>query len=655
MAISTGTLSPTFSPVLTTYTVGPSPLYSTVTVTPTTAEGHATVVVNGTPTASGVASAPIALAVGATPVTIIVTAQNGTTKKTTTITFNRNGASPTDLSSLVVSTGSLSPGFTPVVTTFAVGPGALASSVTITATLALGASTLAINGTPVVSGTPSAPIPLPIGVTPVTVVVTAPDTVTQKTTTIVFNRGGVSGQEAYLKASNTGGTDKFGWSVALSGDTLVVGAPSEDSNATGVNGTQSDNSSQNSGAAYVFVRSGSVWSQEAYLKASNTGAADFFGQSVAISTDTIVVGAHGEASNATGVNGTQTDNSAANAGAAYVFVRNAGTWTQQAYLKASNTGANDEFGFAVAASGDTVVVGARHEGSSATGVNGNQADNTAQDSGAAYVFVRSGTTWTQQAYVKASNTGFGDGFAQAVALSGDTLAVGAVGEDSNATGVNGNQADNTAQDSGAVYVFVRSGTVWSQQAYVKASNTGGNDQFGVALALSGSTLAVAAPLEDSAATGVNGNQADNTAQDSGGAYVFVRSGTLWSQQAYVKASNTGGNDHFGTAVAVAGDTLVVGAELESSNATGLNGNESDNSSQFSGAAYVLLRSGTTWAQQTYLKASNTGSQDALGYALAASVDTVVVGAYFEASNATGVGGNQADNSALGAGAVYVYR
>src|SRR5207244_2147045 len=151
-------------------------------------------------------------------------------------------------------------------------------------------------------------------------------------------------QQAYLKASNAEANDFFGASVAISGDTIVVGATSEDSNATGVNGDGGNNSEVNSGAAYVFVRSGATWTQQAYLKASNTGGSDFFGGSVAISGDTIVVGATSEDSNATGVNGDGSNDSELNSGAAYVFVRSGATWTQQAYLKASNTGGSDFFG-----------------------------------------------------------------------------------------------------------------------------------------------------------------------------------------------------------------------------------------------------------------------------------------------------------------------
>ncbi|MBX3335068.1 MAG: cadherin-like beta sandwich domain-containing protein [Nitrospira sp.] len=328
---------------------------------------------------------------------------------------------------------------------------------------------------------------------------------------------------------------------------------------------------------------------------------------------------------------------------------------QQAYGKASNTGSDDRFGWSVALDGDTLAVGAITEESNATGINGNQADNSAGNSGAVYVFTRSGGTWTQQAYVKASNTGSGDLFGTSVALDGDTLAVGAQFEDSNATGINGNQADNSAGEAGAVYVFTRSGTTWTQQAYLKASNTGSGDLFGTSVALDGDTLAVVALEEDSNATGINGNQADNSAGEAGAVYVFTRSGTTWSQQAYVKASNTEAGDEFGQSVALSGDTLAVVANNEASNATGINGNQADNSAGNSGAMYVFARSGTTWTQQAYVKASNTESGDAFGFSVALDGNTLAVGAQFESSNATGINGNQANNSANNAGAVYVYQ
>ncbi len=278
-------------------------------------------------------------------------------------------------------------------------------------------------------------------------------------------------QQAYLKASNSGASDEFGYSVAVSGDTVVVGAYNEDGGATGVNGDQNDNSAINSGAAYVFTRSGTTWSQEAYLKASNAEAGDSFGFSVAISGDTLVVGAFGEDSNSPIVNGDQNDNSTPYSGAAYVFTRDGTTWSQQAYLKSATILRADFFGYSVAISGDTIVVGAYGEDSISTGVN-STFTRRASLSGAAYVFTRDGTTWSQQAYLKASNTELGDYFGWSVAISGDTVIVGAFGEDSHAAGVNGDQLDNSAINSGAAYVFTRDGTTWSQQAYLKASNSG---------------------------------------------------------------------------------------------------------------------------------------------------------------------------------------
>ena len=282
--------------------------------------------------------------------------------------------------------------------------------------------------------------------------------------------------------------------------------------------------------------------------------------------------------------------------------------------------------------------------------------------GAAYVYARSGSTWKQQASVKASNTGAGDAFGSSLALSsdGNTLAVGAFREASAATGINGNQADNSASNAGAVYVYTRSGSTWSQQAYVKASNTGADDAFGFSVALSsdGNTLVVGAPYEDSNATGINGNQADNSASSAGAVYVYARSGSTWSQQAYVKASNAGAGDRFGSSVTLSGDgnILAVGAFREASNATGINGDQADNSALSAGAAYVYARSGSTWSQQAYVKASNARAGDFFGRSVALGGDgnTLAVGADGEASNATGINGNQADNSVAKAGAVYLY-
>ena len=461
-------------------------------------------------------------------------------------------------------------------------------------------------------------------------------------------------QQAYVKASNTGTNDAFGFSLALDGDTLVVGATSESSSATGVNGDEADNSALFSGAAYVFTRSGMSWTQQAYLKASNTDASDGFGASVDISNDTIVVGASGESSAATGVGGDQSDNTASRSGAAYVFTRTGSNWSQQAYIKASNTDPGDRFGRQVALDGDILAVGAVPEASNATGVNGDETDNSALSSGAVYIFTRSGSNWSQQAYLKASNSEAGDQFGWDVDVDGETVVVAAFVEDSSATGINGNEADNSAFQAGAVYVFTQSGTNWTQQAYIKASNTGVNDQFGYSLALEEDTLVVGARGEDSNATGVGGDQTNNLASFSGAAYVFTRTGTTWSQQEYLKASNTDSTDFFGEAVALYGNTILIGAPSEDSNAVGVDGNQADNSVFSSGATYLFTRSGTTWSQQAYLKASNTEAVDQFSFSMAVSDDAVVVGARLEDSNATGFDGNQADNSAENSGAAYIF-
>jgi hypothetical protein len=451
-------------------------------------------------------------------------------------------------------------------------------------------------------------------------------------------------QEAYIKASNsTNGTvNGFGGAIALDGDTLVVSQIGDDSNASGVNGNQFNEGAPNSGAVFVYVKSGGTWVQQAYLKASNPAASNSFGSSLALDGDTLVIGSTGQ------------DTSGSNSGAAYVFTRTAGVWSQQAFLKASNPGASDAFGRSIDVDGDTVVVGAPNEDSNALGVGGSQTDNSSANSGAAYVFVRNGASWSQQAYVKASNTQPDDQFGFSVAIVGDTVVVGAVNEDSNATGVNGAQSNNSQSQAGAAYVFTRSGVAWSQQAYLKASNTDNNDQFGIALAMDGETLVVGSAGEASGSPGVNGVQLDESQQDAGAAYVFVRTGGVWAQEAYVKASNPGADDLFGIDVALHGDTLVVGAFHENSSATGVDGNQADESADDAGAAYVFRRNGSTWSQQAYLKASNTQLGDVFGGACAVFGDAIVCSAIGESSNATGVNGDQSNDLAPQAGACYAF-
>ena len=527
----------------------------------------------------------------------------------------------------------------------------------------------------------------------------------------------------YFKASNGEAIDAFGSAVALSADgrVMAVSATGERSNATCPTTSscdKADNSIANAGAVYVFSRNNSygLWTLASYLKAGNNRAYDNgryldngprFGASLALSADgsTLVVGAPGETSSAKGVNGDASDTQTQGAGAAYVFKAIGSPlphglsiqWVQEAYIKASNTRPKADysvdimgyyvrdpqsFGSSVAVSsdGNLVAVGAPGEGSKATGINGDQSDHSAIRAGAVYTYSRSssgaggGSTWAHQAYLKASNTNSAGWqyFGESIALSGDgsTLAVGAPQESSGATGVNGNQQDQSASGSGAVYVFTQDNKGWSQQAYVKASNTAANDRFGLKLALSadGNTLAVGAQNETASGTGINNPPGARTLVRAGAAYLFTRSSGSWSQQAYLKASNTGQDHWYGSSLALSadGNTLAVGAMAEASSARGINGKQADSSAGGAGAAYVYQRSGGTWSQRAYLKASNTDAGDLFGASIALSGDgtTLAVGATGEDSLAKDIQGNQADNSGspaypaiplpVSVGAVYLY-
>ena len=327
-------------------------------------------------------------------------------------------------------------------------------------------------------------------------------------------------------------------------------------------------------------------------------------------------------------------------------------------MKAAVPRANAEFGASLALRNDTLVVGATGESSGATTIGGNQNDTSAPGSGAAYVFTRAGTTWTQSAYVKPSNNRAGAAFGVSASLDGDTLAVGAANESSSARGVGGDPNDTSAPGAGAVYVFARTGGVWGQQAYVKATNTVQDANigasFGISVALSGNTLAVGQHIEASNAKGINQDETDTSALNSGAVFVFTRTGTAWSKQAYIKASNARPLALFGFNVALAGDRLLVGSVGESSNAQYVNNDQNDQSLPNAGAAYEFRRAGTTWSQTAYIKASNPRADAVFGYTLAVTPTSSAIGSRFESSAATGVGGNQADTTAPQAGAVYVY-
>ena len=428
----------------------------------------------------------------------------------------------------------------------------------------------------------------------------------------VFVRSGTSWTEQVkFTAPNGGGGSSFGRAVAVSGETALVSAASH---------TQNPPVFLNTGVAYVFKRSGTTWSAQAQLTASDATSGDNFGSSVALSGDSALIGAIG-------------DDTAAgeDAGSAYVFARIGTIWSEQAKLIASDGAAQDQFGSAVAISGNTVVVTALRN------------DTPVENAGSAYVFVRSGTTWSEQAKLTASDADFSDFFGRSVALSGDTTVVGAVGDDSLA-----------GENAGSAYVFVRSGTTWSQQAKLTASDEAGNDQFGGSVALSGNTALVGASLNDALA-----------GTDAGSSYVFTRNGTIWTQHAKLTAGDSADFDSFALDVALDGDTALVGTPLDDvaaapdqgsvyifvrtgnawsqqakitgidaaafrkfGRAVALNGNTAlvgaDQATK--GRAYVFVRNGATWSQQAFLAASDAANGDSFAHSVALDGDTALVGA-----------------------------
>ena len=416
--------------------------------------------------------------------------------------------------------------------------------------------------------------------------------------------------ETILKANNPGTSDQFGYSVAISGDYAIFGAFREDT------------SNDDSGAAYIFERINGTWTQVQWLKASEAAEDDYFGYSVAISGDYAIVGAYRES--------TQGSKS----GAAYIFERNAnGSWgtvvSGQSYynetqkLKASNAGNGDWFGFSVAISGNYAIVGSTGEDSNADQTN----QLGANSSGAAYIFERTGGTWTQVQILKASNAEDLDQFGTSVAISGDYAIVGAPNEDTTSN-----------DDSGAAYIFERNangnwGTVVSGQSYynetqiLRSSNPGEDDFFGVSVAINGDYAIVGAIWEDSNSSG-SGDSVDN----AGAAYVFERANGTWDEVKFLKASNAGNGDNFGISVAISGNYAIVGAYWEDSDSSG-----SGDSVNNAGAAYVFERANGTWTEVKILKASDADENDNFGNSVAISGSYAIVGAKFESTTAASSG------------------
>jgi len=338
---------------------------------------------------------------------------------------------------------------------------------------------------------------------------------------------------------------RVGASVAIDKNIIVVGAPDD------------DEAGPFAGAAYVFVRQGHTWEQSAKLLGPATSGFRSFGESVAVSHNVVVIGAPFDGPGGDG------------SGAVYVYVHNGSRWTRQARLTASDASANQLFGDAVAIDGSTLVVGAFLDG------------ERAPNAGAAYVFTRKGSLWTQQAKLTASNASEFAFFGSAVAVKGDHVVVGAP----------------TAETA---YVFTQHGKAWTEDAVLSASDAleGDYSAFGAAVAIDHDTVLIGAPTEGHAAP------------ETGAAYLFRRHGHRWAQDQKIIAPDGVGEDEFGTSVAIEGKQLVVGAPFREP------GNQ--------GALYIFDEHGHTWKHRRTLTADPTTAF--LGSSVALQDDVLVGGA-----------------------------
>ena len=406
-----------------------------------------------------------------------------------------------------------------------------------------------------------------------------------------------------LVASDRATNDQFGTSVSISGDYAIVGADGKDDNA---------------GAAYIYIRDGASWSQQAKLVASDRAAGDIFGLSVSISSDYAIVGAQTEDHDAFGAD------SLSSAGSAYIFKRDGVSWSQQAKLVASDRAVNDRFGNSVSISGDYVIIGAKREDHDVSDA------NELIDAGAAYIFKRDGTSWSQQAKLVASDRNANDRFGISVSISGDYAIVGAHWEDHDALGV------NELSNAGSAYIFMRDGVSWSQQAKLVASDRAAGDIFGLSVSISGDYAIVGAYGQDHDVSGAN------ELSNAGSAYIFMRDGVSWFQQAKLVASDRNEEDWFGNPVSISGDYAIVGAYWEDHDASG------ENELSDAGSAYMFKRDGVSWAQQAKLVASDRDVDDRFGWSVSISGDYAIVGANTEDHDAFGA------NELSNAGSAYMF-
>ncbi len=368
------------------------------------------------------------------------------------------------------------------------------------------------------------------------------------------NVGGTWSQVQKIVASDRNNGDNFGYSVAISGNFIIVGAYHEDENATG------SETMSNSGSAYIFENVDGEWTEIQKIVASDRYTDDFFGASVSISGDYAIVGAHQEDENATG------DQTLSNSGSAYLFKNNSGTWTEVQKIVASDRGDVDYFGYSVSISGDYAIVGAYLEDENAAG------SATLSNPGSAYIFKNNAGTWSQIKKLVASDRADEDFFGFSVAISGDYAIVGAYQEDENTGGT------DTKANAGAAYIFGNNSDTWTQVQKIVAFDRGVGDQYGYSVSISGDYAVVGSSLEDE---DENGN---NNYFNAGSAYIYMNNSGTWTQARKLVPTDRANSDLFGSAVAVGGNYCIAGAYQEDHDADGLA------SLSNAGSAYIFKNS-----------------------------------------------------------------
>ncbi|MFT6081633.1 MAG: hypothetical protein ACJAQZ_003706 [Planctomycetota bacterium] len=580
------TLTPAFSTDTLNYTATVASTVSQLTLSATSGTSSSDISLNGTSLGNGNIVQPLPLNEGPNVFTITVVADDLSSNRTYNITVTR--ALPPELDGISLSTGPLSPAFLPATTSYATDVGFLESNVVVTATASGSGATITINGTVVLSGQASDPIPLDEGANSLQIRVQSA-LGEQRDYTVAITRPVANEflERAYSKASDTGAQDYFGSRIAIDGDTMAVSAQSWDGVFT------------DQGAVYVFRRIGGTWLQEGRLQASAPIQNEYFGRDLGLDGDTLAIGS--------------------NQGRALVFERTGSTWFERAVLNGSAQ-SGGAFGRALDLDGDTLVVG--DISATVSGVS---------NSGGAFVFTRSGTTWTERAALSASNTVSTPAFAYGtrVVINGNTIAVSSAGDRSSIGGIN-SVPNQSGINYGAVYVYTGSANNWTEQAYIKPQNMSGVGAFGLAIAMDSNRLVVG-----SAGSPESGSNSDR-------AWIFRRDGTAWSEETIIAGNNTSAGDNFGINVAIQGDMIAVGAYQEQSSTSGTNPG-SNNSSSASGAVYVFERGPSSWSQRVFLKASNSSADAWFGISVALSDKELAVGSSAQ------------DSIASNSGAAYVFR